>query len=62
MKPRGGAKPRKIGICGPAPSDYADCAQFLGEQGIDNLSLNPDTVMQTAVAILQKETATQKGT
>jgi pyruvate,water dikinase len=46
---------RKIGICGQAPSDYPDFAQFLVEQGIDSISLNPDTVMKTTVAILEKE-------
>ena len=46
---------RKIGICGQAPSDYPDFAQFLVEQGIDSISLNPDTVLKTTVAILEKE-------
>ena len=49
------AKQRKIGICGQAPSDYPDFAQFLVEQGIDSISLNPDTVLKTTVAILEKE-------
>ena len=51
------AKQRKIGICGQAPSDYPDFAQFLVEQGIDSISLNPDTVLKTTVAILEKERA-----
>ena len=42
---------RKIGICGQAPSDYPECAQFLMEQGIDSISLNPDAVLQTLVEI-----------
>lgn len=46
---------RKIGICGQAPSDYPEFAQFLVEQGIDSISLNPDTVMKTTLAILEKE-------
>jgi pyruvate,water dikinase len=46
---------RKIGICGQAPSDYPDFAQFLVEQGIDSISLNPDTVLKTTGAILAKE-------
>ena len=46
---------RKIGICGQAPSDYPDFAQFLVEQGIDSISLNPDTVLKTTVAIVEKE-------
>lgn len=35
----------KVGICGQAPSDYPDFAQFLVESGIDSLSLNPDSVL-----------------
>jgi pyruvate,water dikinase len=49
------AKGRKIGICGQAPSDYPEFAQFLVEQGIDSISLNPDTVLKTTLAILAKE-------
>jgi pyruvate, water dikinase len=49
------SKGRKIGICGQAPSDYPEFAQFLVEQGIDSISLNPDTVLKTTVAILEKE-------
>ena len=35
----------KIGICGQAPSDYPDFAAFLAEEGIDSISLNPDSVI-----------------
>ena len=49
------ARKRKIGICGQAPSDYPEFAQFLVEQGIDSISLNPDTVLKTTLAILEKE-------
>jgi len=49
------AKGRKIGICGQAPSDYPDFAQFLVEQGIDSISLTPDTVLKARLAILEKE-------
>jgi pyruvate,water dikinase len=45
------ARGRKIGICGQAPSDYPEFAQFLVEQGIDSISLNPDSVLKTLVAI-----------
>jgi pyruvate,water dikinase len=45
------AKGRKIGICGQAPSDYPEFARFLVEQGIDSISLNPDAVLKTLVAI-----------
>jgi pyruvate,water dikinase len=48
---------RKIGICGQAPSDYPEFARFLVEQGIDSISLNPDTVLKTTVAILEQERA-----
>ncbi|HLG22564.1 MAG TPA: phosphoenolpyruvate synthase [Candidatus Manganitrophaceae bacterium] len=51
------AKGKKIGICGQAPSDYPDFARFLVEQGIDSISLNPDAVMKTTVAILEMEKA-----
>jgi len=54
------SKKRKIGICGQAPSDYPEFAQFLVEQGIDSISLNPDTVMKTTVAILEKEKAVKQ--
>lgn len=36
-----------IGICGQGPSDYPDLAQWLLEQGIESMSLNPDTVVDT---------------
>lgn len=49
------ARGRKIGICGQAPSDYPEFAQFLVEEGIDSISLNPDTVLKTTGAILQTE-------
>ena len=49
------AKGRKIGICGQAPSDYPEFAQFLVEQGIDSISLNPDSVLKTTLALLEKE-------
>lgn len=46
---------RKIGICGQAPSDYPDFAQFLVEQGIDSISLIPDAVLMTTVKIKEME-------
>ncbi|HEY9603086.1 MAG TPA: phosphoenolpyruvate synthase, partial [Allocoleopsis sp.] len=46
---------RKIGICGQAPSDYPEFAQFLVEQGIDSISLNPDSVLKTRLAIAKTE-------
>ena len=49
------AKGRKIGICGQAPSDYPDFARFLVAEGIDSISLNPDSVLKTTSAILEEE-------
>jgi pyruvate,water dikinase len=46
---------RKIGICGQAPSDYPDFARFLVTEGIDSLSLNPDSLLKTRVAIVELE-------
>jgi len=46
---------KKIGICGQAPSDYPEFADFLVERGIDSISLNPDTVIQTTQHILETE-------
>ncbi len=45
----------KVGICGQAPSDFPDFAQFLVELGIDSISLNPDTVIKTTMAVAEKE-------
>ena len=45
----------KVGICGQAPSDFPDFAQMLIELGIDSISLNPDTVVKTTMAISEKE-------
>jgi pyruvate, water dikinase len=46
---------KKIGICGQAPSDYPEFARFLVERGINSISLNPDTVIQTTQMILETE-------
>lgn len=46
---------RKIGICGQAPSDYPEFARFLVAQGIDSMSLNPDVVVRTTMAVLEME-------
>jgi phosphoenolpyruvate synthase/pyruvate phosphate dikinase len=42
-------KGRKIGICGQAPSDYPEFAEFLVKEGIDSISLNPDSVIKTMI-------------
>ncbi|MEB3179847.1 MAG: phosphoenolpyruvate synthase [Nostocaceae cyanobacterium] len=46
---------RKIGICGQAPSDYPEFAQFLVQEGIDSISLNPDSVIKTMLEIAKVE-------
>ena len=46
---------KKIGICGQAPSDFPEFATFLVECGIDSMSLIPDTVIRTRLAIADKE-------
>ena len=40
-----------VGICGQGPSDHPDFARWLMEQGIESLSLNPDTVVSTWLAL-----------
>lgn len=46
---------RKVGICGQAPSDYPKFAEFLVKEGIDSISLNPDTVLKTRQHIFRTE-------
>ncbi|MGB3191343.1 MAG: phosphoenolpyruvate synthase [Limnoraphis sp.] len=46
---------RKIGICGQAPSDYPEFAQFLVKLGIDSISLNPDSVVPMILNIAEME-------
>ncbi len=48
-------KGRKVGICGQAPSDYPEFARFLVEQGIDSLSLNPDSILKTLLVVAEAE-------
>jgi pyruvate,water dikinase len=43
------------GLCGQAPSDYPDMAEYLVELGIDSISLNPDSVIKTTQRILELE-------
>ena len=45
----------KIGLCGQAPSDYPEFAKFLVEQGIDSISLAPDTVVKTTIQLRETE-------
>ncbi len=46
---------RKVGICGQAPSDFPDFAQFLVKEGIDSISLTPDTVLKTILYLGRKK-------
>jgi len=49
-------KPRKkVGICGQAPSDFPEFADYLVECGIDSMSLNPDVVLSTRLNIAEVE-------
>ncbi len=43
-----------VGICGQGPSDHPDLAQWLVEQGIESISLNPDTVVSTWLLLAQE--------
>ncbi|AKH43960.1 pyruvate,water dikinase [Altererythrobacter atlanticus] len=45
----------KIGICGQAPSNYPEFAEFLVHEGIDSISLNPDSFVKTSAAIAAAE-------
>jgi len=44
-----------VGICGQAPSDHPGFAEFLVEQGIESMSLNPDSVIKTTIAVAKME-------
>lgn len=46
---------RHVGICGQAPSDYPDFAQFLVSLGIESISLNPDSFIATRAAVAKAE-------
>jgi pyruvate,water dikinase len=48
---------RHVGICGQAPSDYPEVARYLVEQGIDSISLNPDSVVATVRNLVEVEQA-----
>jgi pyruvate,water dikinase len=48
-------KNKYIGICGQAPSDYPDFARFLVQEGIESMSLNPDTVIKIIMALAENK-------
>jgi pyruvate, water dikinase len=53
---------RKIGICGQAPSDFPEFADYLVRCGIDSMSLNPDVVLSTRLNVAQLEKRIRSGT
>jgi pyruvate,water dikinase len=46
---------RHSGLCGQAPSDYPEMAEYLVQIGIDSMSINPDTVLKTTLHVLEVE-------
>ncbi len=49
------AKGKYIGICGQGPSDHPDLAEWLMQQGIESVSLNPDTVVDTWLSLARSK-------
>jgi pyruvate, water dikinase len=47
----------KVGICGQGPSDFPDFAEFLVKEGIDSISVTPDSVLKTIRTLHQREVA-----
>ncbi len=50
-----------VGICGQGPSDHPDFAKWLVEEGIDTISLNPDTIVETWLFLAKEATAPGAG-
>jgi pyruvate,water dikinase len=44
-----------VGICGQGPSDHPDFAQWLADEGIVSISLNPDTIIDTWQALAKRK-------
>ncbi|MFA4998519.1 MAG: phosphoenolpyruvate synthase [Candidatus Paceibacterota bacterium] len=53
-------KKKYCGICGEAPSSFPEFAEFLVEEGIESMSLNPDTVIKTTLIVAKKEKQLKK--
>jgi pyruvate,water dikinase len=47
-----------VGICGQGPSDHPDLADWLVDQGIESMSLNPDTVVETWLRLAKLQSST----
>jgi phosphoenolpyruvate synthase/pyruvate phosphate dikinase len=45
----------KLGICGQAPSDFPEFAEFLVKEGINSISLNPDSIMKVTLLLVDAE-------
>jgi pyruvate,water dikinase len=43
------------GICGQAPSDFPEFAEFLVQEGIDSISLNPDSILKIYLKVMETE-------
>ncbi len=54
------ARGKYVGICGQGPSDHPDLAEWLLDQGIESMSLNPDTVVETWLRLAKRETASAR--
>ncbi len=52
---------KPIGICGQAPSDYPEFAEWLVSEGIDSIALNPDVAIATAIRVAAVEAAAKSG-
>lgn len=51
---------KKVGICGQGPSDFPDFAEFLVREGIDSVSINPDTILKASINISKVEKTLKK--